>query len=94
MDGWGLVERMSQPTGGIKGDEVEGGVGEEDWIESCEARKKVGGGWMENDQRTELGFRGWCGRVEDGRWICEHPTTYDARSAETSTDQSQCSMML
>ena len=40
--------------------------------------KKGGGGWMQNDH---LGFRGWCGWVEDSRWILEHPTMLDARSA-------------
>ena len=35
-------------------------------------------GWMQNDH---LGFRGWCGWVEDSRWIPDHPTVFDARSA-------------
>ena len=30
---------------------------------------------MQNDY---LGFRGWCGWVEDSRWIREHPTVFDA----------------
>ena len=47
------------------------------WMD-VETGKKGGRGWMQNDH---LGFRGWCGRVEDGRWIREHPTAYDARSA-------------
>ena len=74
MDEGGLgldLERMDAAAGGGRGGDREelrriwkgrGGAESEG--------KKGGGGWMENDHRTELGFRGhihvWCRPLDPG----------------------------
>ena len=61
------MRRLAEEGEGIERSSTGSGRGEE---EQRARERKEAGGWMENDHRTELGFRGhihvWCGPLDPG----------------------------